>query len=41
VRFVGIPPDYVFITIVLQFVQEGSEVVDELIMWVVVTAFLE
>jgi hypothetical protein len=40
-RFVGIPPDYVFVTIVLHFVLEGSDVVDELITWVIMTAFLE
>jgi hypothetical protein len=40
-RFIGVPPNYVFVTIVLQFVQEGSEVIDELIAWVIVAAFLE
>jgi threonine/homoserine/homoserine lactone efflux protein len=39
-RFVGIPPYYVFVTIVLQFVQEGSEVIDESITWVVMATFL-
>jgi hypothetical protein len=38
-RFIGVPPNYVFVTI--EFVQEGSEVVDELITWVIVAAFLE
>jgi hypothetical protein len=39
VRFVGIPPDNVFVTIILQFVQESSEVIDESIAWVIVAAF--
>jgi hypothetical protein len=41
VRFVGVPPDYVFVAIDLQFVQEVSEIIDESITWVVVAAFLE
>jgi hypothetical protein len=41
VRFVGVPPNYAFVTIVLQVIQEGSEIADESIAWFMVAAFLE